>query len=297
MRNVRIATASFLIEDTPHSIEQNFERAESLILEAGEQAVDILCLPETVLTNNVSNGQLLPEDFPGAYTGRFCDLARQQDIHLIVPFFARTDKGVFNRATVINNLGEIVGWYDKLQPTGWEAQFVTPGASLPVFDLEFGKIAVMICMDIYFPEIARIYAMKGAELLFWPTTTHGPTQSGLEAQLRSRAIDNSLTIIESNLAGNPPYAPYAERFYPGNARIMDFNGDIISQTGRRAGLARADIDLDERRTTQGCFLISNPDDTRNDIESLVRMDLYAKEFAALSTTQQRFYDSITKDNS
>lgn len=297
MRNVRIATASFLIEDTPHTIEQNFARAESLILEASEQGVDILCLPETVLTNNVPNGHLSPEDFLGAYTGRFCELAREQDMHLIVPFFARTDEGIFNRALVINNLGDIVGWYDKLQPTGWEAKFVTPGDSLSVFELEFGKIAVMICMDIYFPEIARIYAMKGAELLFWPTTTHGPTQSGLEAQLRSRAIDNSLTIVEANLAGNPPYAPYAERFYPGNARIMDFNGDIIAQTGRRAGLAIADIDLDEQRTTQGCFLISDPDDTRRDIESLVRMDLYAKEFADLARTQQRFYDSITKDNS
>ena len=153
----------------------------------------------------------------------------------------------------------------------------------------------MICMDIYFPEIARIYAMKGAEILFWPTTTHGPSQSGLESQLRSRAIDNSLYIVESNLAGHPPYAPYSGRFYPGNARIVDFNGDIISQTGRRAGLAIADIDLDEIRKTSGVVLINEEDETRADLESLVRMDLFAEEYSQIAKNQKRYYDSISKN--
>jgi predicted amidohydrolase len=149
-------------------------------------------------------------------------------------------------------------------------------------------------MDIYFPEIARIYAMKGAEILFWPTTTHGPTQSGLESQLRSRAIDNSLYIVESNLAGHPPYAPYSGRFYPGNARIVDFNGDIIAQTGRRAGLAIADIDLDEIRKTSGVVLINEEDETRADLESLVRMDLFAEEYSQIAKNQKQYYDTIKK---
>lgn len=290
MRKIRIATASFLMEDTPHTVEQNFMQCEQWILEACEQEADILCLPETVLTNGVPNGHLHPEAYPGRWTEMFTAAAKEHSIHLIAPFFARTADGTFNQATVIDDRGEIRGYYRKLQPTGWEAQFVRPGDDLPVIDLSFGKIAVMICMDIYFPEIARIYAMKGAELLFWPTTTHGPSQSGLEAQIRSRAIDNSLPIVESNLSGHPPYAPYAGRFYPGNARIVDHNGDIIAQTGRRAGLAIADIDLGERRQTQGVFLINDPDNTRGDLESLTRLDLYAREYEALAKAQSRFYD-------
>jgi hypothetical protein len=58
--------------------------------------------------------------------------------------------------------------------------------------MDFGRIAVMICMDIYFPEIPRIYAFKGAEILFWPTVSHGPTQETLRTQLTARAVDNSL---------------------------------------------------------------------------------------------------------
>jgi predicted amidohydrolase len=292
MRKVRIASASFLIEDTPHTVEQNFVQCEQWIMEASEQEADILCLPETVLTNNVQDGHLQPENYPGKWTELFQGAAREHGIHVIAPFFVQTSEGKFNQATMVRPDGSIAGHYRKLQPTGWEAQFVTPGGELPVFDLEFGKIAIMICMDIYFPEIARIYAMKGAEILFWPTTTHGPTQSGLEAQLRSRAIDNSIHIVESNLVGRAPYAPYAGRFYPGNARIVDHNGDIIAQTGRRHGLAIADIDLDERRTTQGVLLVNEPDETRCDLESLTRLDLYAKEYAALAESQQRHYDNL-----
>ncbi|HET6511776.1 MAG TPA: carbon-nitrogen hydrolase family protein [Candidatus Kapabacteria bacterium] len=290
MRKVRIATASFLIEDTPHTVEQNFTQCEQLIMDAAWQEADILCLPETVLTNNVPDGHELPEDFPGRWTELFQAAAKEHGIAIVAPFFARREGLIVNQATLIDNNGEVAGSYRKLQPTGWEARFVTPGDDLPVLDLAFGKIAIMICMDIYFPEIARIYAMKGAEVLFWPTTTHGPTQPGLEAQLRSRAIDNSLTIVESNLVGHAPYAPYAGRFYPGNARIMDHDGEIISQTGRRHGLAIADIDLDEPRRTHGVFLINEPDNTREDLESLTRMDLYAREYASLAQAQHRFYD-------
>lgn len=291
MRKVRIATASFLMEDTPHTVEQNFMQCEQWILEASEQEADILCLPETVLTNGVPDGHLLPEDYPGKRTEYFQAAAKEHGLHIIAPYFEKTSHAIFNQATVIDDRGEIKGYYRKLQPTGWEATFITPGDELPVLELSFGKIAVMICMDIYFPEIARIYAMKGAEILFWPTTTHGPSQSGLEAQLRSRAIDNSLPIVESNLSGHPPYAPYAGRFYPGNARIVDHNGDIIAQTGRRAGLAIAEIDLDEPRRTQGVFLINDPDNTRQDLESLTRLDLYAREYGALAKNQSRFYGS------
>ena len=290
MRRVRIATASFLIEDTPHTTEQNFTQCEQLIMDAAWQEADILCLPETVLTSNVSNGHESPEDIPGKWTELFQAAANEHHIAVIAPFYARVEGTVYNQATLIDSSGKIVGCYRKLQPTGWEARFVTPGHELPVFETSFGKVAIMICMDMYFPEIARIYAMKGAELLFWPTTTHGPTQSGLEAQVRSRAIDNSITIVESNLAGHAPYAPYAGRFYPGNARIIDHNGDIIAQTGRRAGLAIADIDLDEMRLTKGVFLINDTDRAREDLEALTRMDLYAREYASLAQSQQRFYD-------
>ncbi|MDP4200463.1 MAG: carbon-nitrogen hydrolase family protein [Bacteroidota bacterium] len=291
MPKVRVATVSFLMEDTPHTVEMNLERARMYIRDASEQKADIVCLPETVTTNGLAN-PIDSAKYSDAWMDYFADAAKKYGIAVIAPFFVRDITAVYNQATVFNRDGSCVDHYRKLQPTGIEAKSVTPGWEFPIIDLGFAKITVMICMDIYFPEIARIYAMKGAELLFWPTTTHGPTQSGLEAQLRSRAIDNSMWIVESNLAGHQPYAPYDGRFYPGNARVMDFNGDIIAETGRRAGLAVCDIDLDERRTTSQVLLIHEPDDTRADLESLARMDLYAKEYSAIAARQNRYYDML-----
>jgi predicted amidohydrolase len=293
MRKIRVASVSFLIEDSPHTLDLNLSRAAIYIQEASAAGAQIVCLPETVTTNGVpnSNGK---QEVSDAWTSFFQDQARKHSIAVIAPFFVSDGMAINNQATVFNASGNVVGNYRKVQPTGSEVQWVTPGNEFPIIDLGFAKIAIMICMDIYFPEIARIYAMKGAEILFWPTTTHGPTQSGLEAQLRSRAIDNSLWIVESNLAGHPPYAPYNGRYHPGNARIVDFNGDIITQTGRRGGFAIADIDLDERRTTANVVLINDPDDTRADLESLARMDLYSKEYGKIAEQQRRFYDTKIK---
>ena len=286
MRPVTIATVSFLMEDAPHRVRFNLDRAAEYIREARRAGAQIVCLPETVTTNGVPGDPATDE----TWQAFFAAAAIENSIAVIAPYFVTEGSTVFNQASVFDRLGNLKGSYRKAQPTGTEAKRITPGSEFPIIDLGFAKIAIMICMDIYFPEIARIYAMNGAELLFWPTTTHGPTQRGLEAQLLSRTIDNSIHIIESNLACHPPYAPYDGRFYPGNARIVDFNGDILAQTGRRGGIAVATIDLDEKRTTSNVLLIHDPDDTRADLESLARMDLYAKEYAAIAARQKRYYD-------
>ncbi|MFI5202628.1 MAG: carbon-nitrogen hydrolase family protein [Candidatus Kapaibacterium sp.] len=290
MRKIRIASVSFLMEDTPHTVEFNLSRSGEYIRDASAAGAQIVCLPETVTTNGVPSHPEVDQE----WTTYFSEAARTNSIAVIAPFYSKDGDRIFNQATVFTATGEEIGHYRKAQPTGLETKSITPGSEFPIIDLGFARIAIMICMDIYFPEIARIYAMKGAELLFWPTTTHGPTQSGLLAQLQSRTIDNSLYIVESNLVGHAPYAPYEGRFYPGNARIVDFNGDIIAQTGRRAGLAICDIDLDERRQTSNVVLIHDPDDTRADLEALARMDLYANEFAEIAKNQKRYYDTIAK---
>ena len=290
MRNVRIATAAFLVEDHPHSIAMNVERAVEYVKRAHEGGADIICLPEMVTTANVPKElEYHAEKYPGEYTRTFRRAARSYSINLIAPYLVRSGRNLYNQATVIDRKGKIAGFYRKVQPTAEERRTVTPGNDLPVFTLDFGRIAVMICMDIYFPEIPRIYALKGAEVLFWPTVTHGPTQEILRTQLTARAVDNSLVMVESNLASHAPYAPYSGRFRPATARIIDHNGDILAQTGRRHGVAIASVDLDEVRLTSGCVLMREPDHMREDLERITRLDLYAKEYARLSRKMGKRY--------
>jgi len=290
MRQVRIATVAFLVEDRPQSIPENVERAIRYIRISREKGADIVCLPEMVTTANVAPElEYYAETYPGEFTRAFRVAARDEKIHVIAPYLVRSGGRVYNQATVINKQGEVEGFYRKVQPTGGERRTVTPGNSLPVFKLDFGTIAVMICMDIYFAEIPRIFAFKGAEIVFWPTVSHGPTQESLRSQLLTRAMDNSLIMVESNLAGHPPYAPYSGRFRPATARIVDHNGDIIAQTGRRHGVAFADVDLDEVRLTSNCVLLREPDHIKEDLKSITRLDLYGEEYLKLAKKQKRSY--------
>jgi predicted amidohydrolase len=290
MRIARIGTTAFLLEDYHHTPAMNMDRAVDYIARARKEGADVLCLPEMVATANVPRDlEYYAEEYPGEFTRRFRRAARENGINVIAPYLVRSGNRVYNQATVIDRKGAVVGFYRKVQPTAAESRRIASGREFPVFDLDFGRCAVMICMDIYFPEIPRIYAFKGAEVLFWPTVSHGPTQEALRTQLTARALDNSLVVAESNLANHPPYAPYSGRFRPATARIIDHNGDVIAQTGRRAGIAVAAVDLDEVRLTSSCVLIREPDRMREDLESITRLDLYAKEYAKLARKQKRYY--------
>ena len=290
MRIARIGTTAFLVEDHHHTPEMNVGRAVAYIGLARHERADVICLPEMVTTANVPRDlEYHAEDYPGEFTRAFRAAARSNKINVIAPYLVRSGNKMYNQATVIDRRGNIVGYYRKVQPTAEESRHVALGNEFPVFKLDFGRIAVMICMDIYFPEIPRIYAFKGAEVLFWPTVSHGPTQESLRTQLTARAIDNSLVVAEANLANHPPYAAYSGRFRPATARILDHNGDVIAQTGRRHGVAVAAVDLDEVRLTSSCVLVREPDRMKEDLESITRLDLYAKEYAKLARKQKRYY--------
>lgn len=291
MRMVRIATVSFLVDETPHTIELNLQRSLDYMTEAARRGADIVCLPENVITTNVEEGERsFAESFPGEITSAFCERAKDAGLHVIAPYAVSENGRTYGQATVISREGEVTGYYRKTHLTGVEAQTLVPGDELPVFHMDFGTIAVQLCLDMYFPEIVRVYTAKGAEVVFWPTVTHGPTQEALSIQLRARAVDNSVIMVESNLAGHPPYAPYEGRYYPGTARIVDDNGDVLAQTGRRHGVAVADVDLDAVRLTKGCVLLRHPDHMREDILRVARMDLFAREYARIASGKKNEKD-------
>lgn len=292
-RYINIATVSFLVDDEPTTVEKNIEKAISYIKEASKREADIVCLPEWFNITNVKDITIpdIAETIPGPLSNRLSNVARDYKISVIATYPVVDNKKIYNQATVFNKKGEIVGSYRKVQPTASEVRVIgiTPGDDFPVFDIESYRIAVMICMDIYFPEIVRIYAFKGAEIVFWPTMAHGPTQTALEIQFRARAIDNSIVMVQSNYACKPPYAPYAGRFRPGRAYIVDHNGDIIADTGRREGIAVAKVDLDEVRLTSGCVGVREPDHIREDLQAITRLDLYGNEYLKLARNQKRYY--------
>lgn len=295
MRKVRVGTVSFLVDEGPHTIEGNVRRAMGYLDEAAALGCDIVCLPEHFNTCNVpaeaGRQAVAAQPVPGPLSESLSARASAHRMYIVANYPVTGDGKIFNQTTFFDREGAILGSYRKVQPTASEhtADGVTPGDSLPVFATDFGTMACMICMDIYFPEIVRIFSLKGAEIVFWPTMSHGPSEYNLETQVCARAMDYSVYVVESNYSMAPPYVPYAGRSSPGRARIIDHDGRIIADTGHRPGIAVADIDLDEVRLGKGVVGIRDPDHLKEDLARLVRLDLYAKEFQALDKSRKRVY--------
>ena len=308
MRNVKVGVVSFLRGwDTPATIQENIDQALHWIDVAGQEGCDILCLPE--MFNMVGTPALsgsaagdpeailaAVEDFPGSIAGQVAAKARQHHLYVIAVYLVREDGHVYNRATIFDRQGEIVGAYDKFNPTQYELEGwgVTPGKVLPVFELDFGRVAVLICYDMFFPEMMRIYSFKGAEMIFLSTGNITPNPRVVYEQLRSRASDYSVPIALSNFGISPPYAPHAGRLLPSRACIVDYDGLVRADTGHRPGLVTATIDLDEPRLDTTAPASSSPVSMKAELESFVKLEEYAREYLALAERQRKRYRELER---
>lgn len=286
-RIVKIGTIARLVPDNPVSMEENLQYCEGLLNEAGEEGCDIVCLPEWFNVHGTLEGQkagsnisLLAEPIPGPLSERLGIIAKRAGMYIVATYIEKDGEKLHNTAVIIDRTGKVVGKYRKTHPTGSEIRecHITPGDDLPVFQLDFGCVAIMICMDIYFPEIVRVYTLQGAEIIFWPTMAHGPSEYTLKTQFTSRAIDYKAYMVTSNYACESPYAPYAGRSAPGNSYIVDLYGHIIADTGHKAGLAVAKVDLDAPHLGVGVIGLRKHgyDLLREDMLRLRRPELYGK---------------------
>lgn len=107
------------------------------------------------------------------------------------------DGKIYNSSYILDRNGVELGRYRKTQLTIGEHD-LTPGDDIPVFDLDFGKVGIMICFDNYFPEVARVLGLKGAELVLYPL--YGDTLiPQWEIKMKAKAIDNSMYIASSQI--------------------------------------------------------------------------------------------------
>ena len=155
--------------------------------------LDFVCLPEgiTVVGTGRSYAEV-SEPVPGQTTERLGSLAKKIGAYIIAGIYERDKNLVYNTAILIDRNGKLAGKYRKthLPREEWE-RGITPGDSYPVFETEFGKVAIMICWDLQFPEPARMMASKGADIIFLPIW------GGNEILARARAIENSVFLVSS----------------------------------------------------------------------------------------------------
>ena len=232
-------------------INKNLDKAVEWVSRAAKQGAQVICLPELFRsqyfcqTEDIKNFDLA-ETIPGKSTNAISEAAKKNKVTVIVPVFEKRASGLYhNSAVVIDADGNILGTYRKMHipddPGYYEKYYFAPGdLGYKNFKTEFGNIGTLICWDQWYPEAARLTALLGASVIFYPTaigwhpfekSEHGKAQyeSWLTVQ-RGHAIANGVYVAAANRVGlekQSENSPGIE--FWGQSFICDPQGIIIAQ--------------------------------------------------------------------
>ena len=159
---------------------ENLEKTLALTEKAAKQGANIICTQELFRSQYFCQSEdhenfKVAESIPGPSTLAFQKIAKKHGVVIIASLFERRASGLYhNTAVIIDADGKLLGIYRKMHipddPLYYEKFYFTPGdTGFRAWETKFGKIGVLICWDQWYPEGARLTAMQGAEILFYPT--------------------------------------------------------------------------------------------------------------------------------
>jgi len=243
---------------------QNLEKAIWRAREASGNGAQLICFQELFHTQyfcREENADLfaLAEPVPGPTTGELAKLAASTKTVIVASVFERRGAGVYhNTAVVIDADGTLLGRYRKMHipddPLYYEKFYFTPGdLGFPSFDTRYGSIGVLVCWDQWFPEAARLAALRGPQILFYPTAigwhpsekaAHGDEQrDAWRIVQRGHAIANGIYIAAANRVGveGPPEAGIE---FWGSSFVAGPMGEMVAEaSGEREETLLAECDL------------------------------------------------------
>jgi N-carbamoylputrescine amidase len=230
--------------------ERNLEKAIKFSQIAIEKGANIICFQELFTTHwfpkEIKKCHFsYAEKNEGPSIMRIQKLSKENGIVFVCPIFETEGEKVFyNSAVIIDAGGEILGTYRKIHipqiPLWEEKYYFSPGNfGFPVFRTKFATIGVQICWDNFFPEGARILALKGSQIIFSPTAAAFASQKKWETVISSNAISNGIYIFRVNRVGSEE----KQDFY-GRSFCVSPEGDfLVKPTGMKEGIVLIDIDL------------------------------------------------------
>lgn len=227
----------------------NIDIMFDMMSEASTHDPDLICLPETFQTNGLNldaaTALAFSDEEGSELSSKLCDFAHANRVNIIAPVLGNYDGEIRNVAWVISRDGDHIGRYFKVHLTDPEHVDcnVQPGDTWPVFELDFGKVGVMICHDNSFPESARCLMLSGAEVICWPHVQSGWGDIEWDITLRSRAIDNAVYVL-SSCYGVQPSKAWRPGMMVGRSSLVGPDGTILADQGRQPGVMAASVDLD-----------------------------------------------------
>ena len=229
--------------------EDNLRRASAMLRSAADHGAQVACLPELFRTEyfcQVEDAARfdLAEPIPGPTTEALARLARETRLVVVGSVFERRAAGVYhNTAVVLDADGTLLGRYRKMHipddPLYYEKYYFTPGdLGFLAFETAHARVGTLVCWDQWYPEAARLTAMRGAEILFYPTAIgwhpsekaeFGEAQaSAWETIQRSHAIANGVYVAAVNRVGHEGPSGGGLEFW-GGSFLADPFGRVIAR--------------------------------------------------------------------
>ena len=255
--------------------QENLSKAIDKIKEAAAKGAQIVCLQELFTslyfcdTENYDHFSLA-ESIPGPSTDTLSAVARELNVVIIASLFEKRAQGLYHNTTaVLDADGTYLGKYRKMHipddPAYYEKFYFTPGdLGYKVFETKFAKLGVLICWDQWYPEAARITALMGAEILFYPTaigwatsqdeTTNKEQYNAWQTIQRSHAVANGIHVVSVNRVG---YEQDGAMKFWGGSFISNPFGSLLylaSHDEEEVHVQEIDLDLSDRYRTHWPFL-------------------------------------------
>lgn len=228
-----------LIQYEPKLKDNEFNRHHSINLmeEAVKKGANLLILPELSNSGYVFDDKAdalqFAEELTGETVTEWAKLAKKNDIYIVAGFNEKANDICYNSAILIGPTG-LMGNYRKLHLWGIEKDFFEVGNELPeIFDLPFARISIQICYDMWFPELSRIQALNGVDLICVPTNWSA-TPDGKEYDERglfvghyllvTNSLINNISIACTNRIGKEETIKFI-----GGSCVVDEGGNIVSE--------------------------------------------------------------------
>ena len=268
---------------------ENIDKAESIIRKAADMGAQIILIQELFESTYFCMDQKdelfrLSKPFENHPTiEKMAKLASELKVVLPISFFEKANRAHYNAIAVINANGEILGKYRKSHipdgPGYQEKFYFNPGdTGFKVWDTAYAKIGIGICWDQWFPEVARIMALKGAEVLLYPTAIGGePEDDGFDSSdmwqraMIGHSAANQIPVVASNRIGTEQGQDISNYFY-GRSFITNHVGDKIAEASRdKEEILIGKVNLDEAENLRNVWGVFR--DRRTDLYSdLLKLD-------------------------
>lgn len=252
--------------------EENSANQYSLIEKAAERGAQIICTQELYRSQYFCQKEdhkyfQLAESIPGPSTQALGEIAKKHGVVIIASLFEKRSSGLYhNTAAIIDADGKMLGIYRKMHipddPLYYEKFYFTPGdTGFKAWQTKFGRIGVCVCWDQWYPEAARLTAMQGAEILFYPTAIgwhpdekkqYGETQHGAwETIQRGHAVANGCYVAVPNRIGlEKPAGGKGIEFW-GQSFVAGTSGQILAKaSSNKEEILLVPVDLGKVDTTR-----------------------------------------------